>query len=230
MLFRSLKASFILWINLITDSLPALALGVDDNDSEGLMREKPRRKGDSLFARGGLLCVICYGLVIGGVSLAAFLKVPYDRIVAEGLPVSLHNVIEGLRISAVLAKAQTHAFTVLGISQLFHAIGMRDVNRSVFKMNHRNNPYMIGAFLIGIALQAAVTEIGPLIRLFGTVRLSLMEWGQLIALSATPLIVHELLVAIGYGNRYREEEGARSAEESSFTAETAALRGGETGR
>ncbi len=225
-----LKASFILWINLITDSLPALALGVDDNDSEGLMREKPRRKGDSLFARGGLLCVICYGLVIGGVSLAAFLKVPYDCIVAEGLPVSLHNVIEGLRISAVLAKAQTHAFTVLGISQLFHAIGMRDVNRSVFKMNHRNNPYMIGAFLIGIALQAAVTEIGPLIRLFGTVRLSLMEWGQLIALSATPLIVHELLVAIGYGNRYREEEGARSAEESSFTAETAALRGGETGR
>ena len=225
-----LKASFILWINLITDSLPALALGVDDNDSEGLMREKPRRKGDSLFARGGLLCVICYGLVIGGVSLAAFLKVPYDRIVAEGLPVSLHNVIEGLRISAVLAKAQTHAFTVLGISQLFHAIGMREVNRSVFKMNHRNNPYMIGAFLIGIALQAAVTEIGPLIRLFGTVRLSLMEWGQLIALSATPLIVHELLVAIGYGNRYREEEGARSAEESSFTAETAALRGGETGR
>ena len=226
-----LKASFILWINLITDSLPALALGVDDNDSEGLMREKPRRKGDSLFARGGLLCVICYGLVIGGVSLAAFLKVPYDRIVAEGLPVSLHNVIEGLRISAVLAKAQTHAFTVLGISQLFHAIGMRDVNRSVFKMNHRNNPYMIGAFLIGIALQAAVTEIGPLIRLFGTVRLSLMEWGQLIALSATPLIVHELLVAIGYGNRYREEEGARNAvEESSFTAETAALRGGETGR
>ncbi len=224
-----LKASFILWINLITDSLPALALGVDDNDSEGLMREKPRRKGDSLFARGGLLCVICYGLVIGGVSLAAFLKVPYDRIVAEGLPVSLHNVIEGLRISAVLAKAQTHAFTVLGISQLFHAIGMRDVNRSVFKMNHRNNPYMIGAFLIGIALQAAVTEIGPLIGLFGTVRLSLMEWGQLIALSATPLIVHELLVAIGYGNRYREE-GARSAEESSFTAETAALRGGETGR
>ena len=224
-----LKASFILWINLITDSLPALALGVDDNDSEGLMREKPRRKGDSLFARGGLLCVICYGLVIGGVSLAAFLKVPYDRIVAEGLPVSLHNVIEGLRISAVLAKAQTHAFTVLGISQLFHAIGMRDVNRSVFKMNHRNNPYMIGAFLIGIALQAAVTEIGPLIRLFGTVRVSLMEWGQLIALSATPLIVHELLVAIGYGNRYREE-GARSAEESSFTAETAALRGGETGR
>lgn len=191
-----LKASFILWINLITDSLPALALGVDDNEGESLMREKPRRRGESLFAKGGLLCVICYGLVIGGVSLAAFLKVPYDRIVAEGLPISLHNVVEGLRISAVLAKAQTHAFTVLGISQLFHAIGMRDVNRSVFKMNHRNNPYMLGAFAIGIALQVAVTEITPLIHLFGTVRLGLTEWMQLIALSATPLIVHELLVAV----------------------------------
>lgn len=225
-----LKASFILWINLITDSLPALALGVDDNESESLMREKPRRKGDSLFAKGGLLCVICYGLVIGGVSLAAFLKVPYDRIVAEGLPISLHNVLEGLQISTVLAKAQTHAFTVLGISQLFHAIGMRDVNRSVFKMNHRNNPYMIGAFLVGIALQVAVTEITPLIHLFGTVRLSMMEWAQLIALSATPLIVHELLVAVGYGNRYKEYDQASEKAADTITAEPAALRGGGTGR
>ena len=149
------------------------------------------------------MCVICYGLVIGGVSLAAFLKVPYDKILAEGLPVSLHNVLQALRISAVLAQAQTHAFMVLGISQLFHAIGMRDVNRSVFKMNHRNNPYMILAFAAGILLQIAVTEIPPLIRLFGTVRLSLTEWLQLIALSATPLIVHELLVAVGR-KRYKD--------------------------
>lgn len=205
-----LKASFILWINLITDSLPALALGVDDNEGESLMSEKPRRKGESLFAKGGLLCVICYGLVIGGVSLAAFLKVPYDRIVAEGLPVSLHNVVEGLRISAVLVKAQTHAFTVLGISQLFHAIGMRDVNRSVFKMNHRNNPYMIGALVIGIALQVAVTEITPLIQLFGTVRLGLMEWMQLIALSTTPLIVHELMVAVSRSQKQEARENTEA--------------------
>ncbi|MCM1122846.1 MAG: cation-translocating P-type ATPase [Eubacterium sp.] len=213
-----LKASFILWINLITDSLPALALGVDDNEGESLMNEKPRRRDESLFAKGGLLCVICYGLVIGGVSLAAFLKVPYDRIIAEGLPVSLHNVVEGLRISTVLAKAQTHAFTVLGISQLFHAIGMRDVNRSVFKMNHRNNPYMIGALVVGIALQAAVTEITPLIRLFGTVRLGLIEWMQLIALSITPLIVHELLAVVGKGRR-QEKPGKQVSEIVTSTPE-----------
>ncbi len=200
-----LKASFILWINLITDSLPALALGVDDNETELLMKEPPRKKGESLFAKGGLMCVICYGLVIGGVSLAAFLKVPYDRLIAEQLPISLHNILESYRISAVLAKAQTHAFMVLGMSQLFHAIGMRDVNRSVFKMNHRKNPYMLLAVGLGIVLQFVVTEIEPLIMLFGTVRLGLIEWLQLMALSLTPLIVHELLVAV-YRGRAAENE------------------------
>lgn len=199
-----LKASFILWINLITDSLPALALGVDDNETDLLMKEAPRKKGESLFAKGGLLCVICYGLVIGGVSLAAFLKVPYDRLVAENLPISLHNIVESYRISAVLLKAQTHAFTVLGISQLFHAIGMRDVNRSIFRMDHRKNPYMIFALVIGILLQSAVTEIEPLIVLFGTMRLEWMEWMQLLALSLTPVIVHELLVAVYYGAGKKE--------------------------
>jgi Ca2+-transporting ATPase len=105
--------------------------------------------------------------------------------------------LEGLKISTVLARAQTHAFVVLGISQLFHAIGMRDVNISVFRMNHKNNPYMIFAFVSGLLLQIVVTEVPLLIRLFGTVRLDMGEWLQLTALSATPLLLHELLVAVG---------------------------------
>lgn len=207
-----LTAGFILWINLITDSLPALALGVDDNDTESLMREPPRKKEESLFAKGGLMCVICYGMVIGGISLAAFLKVPYDRIVAEGFPVSLHNILEGMKISSVLARAQTHAFTVLGISQLFHAIGMRDVNRSVFRMNHRNNPQMLLALAVGIALQVAVTELPILVSLFGTVRLSAEEWIRLIALSITPLFVHELLVVVGMAGSCARQVSYEKAE------------------
>ena len=212
-----LKASFILWINLITDSLPALALGVDDNETDLLMKEPPRKKGESLFAKGGLLCVICYGLVIGGVSLAAFLKVPYDRLTAEHLPISLHNIVDSYRISAVLAKAQTHAFTVLGMSQLFHAVGMRDVNRSIFRMNHKKNPFMILALVSGLFLQFIVTEIEPLIALFGTVKLGMMEWAQLLELSLTPVIVHELLVAVYYGAGEKEttkEYGALGEEET----------------
>ena len=213
-----LKASFILWINLITDSLPALALGVDDNETDLLMKEPPRKKGESLFAKGGLLCVLCYGFVIGGVSLAAFLKVPYDRLVAENLPINLHNIIESYQISAVLVKAQTHAFTVLGMSQLFHAVGMRDVNRSIFRMNHRKNPFMLLALVFGLLLQFAVTEIEPLIVLFGTVKLAWMEWGQLLALSLTPVIVHELLVAVHYGV---EKKGVTEACQVPVTEETA---------
>ena len=71
-----LKASHILWINLITDSLPALALGMDKNDGNALMKEAPRKKTESLFAHGGLNCTLCYGAVIGIISLLAFLAVP----------------------------------------------------------------------------------------------------------------------------------------------------------
>lgn len=189
-----LKASHILWVNLITDSLPALALGMDSNDGEALMKQAPRKSTDSMFAHGGLTCTICFGIVIGIISLLAFLTVPYQALLKEQLPVTLQNLEKMLRIEAVLSKAQTHAFTVLGMSQLVHAVGMRDVNKSVFKMKHMDNLYMIFACGAGIALQLLVTEIPYFVRLFGTSRLSLGEWGMLFLLSCVPLLVHELLV------------------------------------
>ena len=192
-----LKASHILWINLITDSFPALALGVDENDGKELMKQKPRKSGENLFAHGGLACTLCYGFVIAAISITAFLQVPYAALVNQGLPLSLHNIETMLRLPELLNKAQTHAFTVLGMSQLFHAIGMRDVNKSIFKMNHFSNSYMIFACAAGIGLQALVTEIPYFVSLFGTTRLSMTEWGCLAALSAMPLAVHELLVIAG---------------------------------
>ncbi len=196
-----LKASHILWINLITDSLPALALGVDENDGEGLMRQKPRKKDENLFANGGLTCTLCYGVVIAVISLTAFLQVPYAELLREGLPVNLHNIGAVLKLPELLNKAQTHAFTVLGMSQLFHAIGMRDVNKSIFRMNHFSNSYMLLACAVGVGLQALVTEIPYFVTLFGTTRLSLIEWGCLAALSSTPMIVHELLLLGGIAEK-----------------------------
>lgn len=67
-----LKPSHILWINLITDSLPALALGVDQNDNRRLMRRPPRKAGESLFSGGGWFYTLFYGLLIAGISLLAF--------------------------------------------------------------------------------------------------------------------------------------------------------------
>lgn len=199
-----LKASHILWINLITDSLPALALGVDENDGKQLMRQKPRKSNENLFAHGGLTCTLCYGIVIAVISITAFLQVPYDVLIGRELPVSLHNIETVLRIPDILNKAQTHAFTVLGMSQLFHAIGMRDVNKSVFRMNHLANRYMILACVLGISLQALVTEIPYFVSLFGTSCLSFREWGILALLSAMPLAVHELLLIGGMAEKEKK--------------------------
>lgn len=207
-----LKASHILWINLITDSLPALALGVDENDRKELMEQQPRKKNENLFAHGGLSCTLCFGFVIAIISITAFLQVPYAALVNRALPISLHNMETMLHLPELLNKAQTHAFTVLGMSQLFHAIGMRDVNKSIFRMNHLANRSMIFACVVGVGLQVLVTEIPYFVALFGTTRLSLMEWGCLAALSCTPLLVHELLIIAG-STRERRQEKKKSLSE-----------------
>lgn len=188
-----LKSAHILWINLITDSLPALALGVDKNDGKSLMKNSPRRPEESLFARGGLACTCFYGVLIACISLAAFLTLPMGILSGKGLPVNLENIIQVLEDAAVLTKAQTYAFTVLGMSQLFHAVGMRDVQKSVFRMNHFNNKLMITACAIGFVLQFAVTEVPFLINAFGTSHLSGNEWLHLSLLAACPLLAHECL-------------------------------------
>ena len=188
-----LKSSHILWINLITDSLPALALGVDKNDGKSLMRQQPRKASESLFARGGLACTCFYGALIAVISLTAFLMLPCTLIRLQGLPLSVGQIAHVLQSGDVLSKAQTYAFTVLGMSQLFHAVGMRDVHRSVFTMNHLENKLMIAACGLGFLLQFAVTEIPFLINAFGTSPLSGQEWLRLIGLSAMPLLAHEFM-------------------------------------
>lgn len=192
-----LKSSHILWINLITDSLPALALGVDHNDTKSLMRNSPRKPGESLFARGGLACTCFYGVLITCASLTAFLMLPIGILQARGMEVSLPALAQLLQQEAVLAKAQTYAFTVLGMSQLFHAVGMRDAQKSVFQMNHLENKLMILACIVGFALQFAVTEVPFLIDAFGTSHLSGREWLYLVILAASPMAAHEIAVLAG---------------------------------
>ena len=193
-----LKSSHILWINLITDSLPALALGIDKNDGKSLMRQQPRKAQESLFARGGFACTCFYGVLIAAISLTAFLMPACALLKANGQALTPEGISRLLGNPMVLSKAQTYAFTVLGISQLFHAIGMRDTERSVFGMNHLENKLMIAACLLGFCLQFAVTEIPFLIRAFGTSHLSGSEWLRLSLLAAVPLFAHEFLVLISW--------------------------------
>lgn len=190
----ALKASHILWINLITDSLPALALGVDENDMEALMEKPPRKQSEGLFSGGGLSCTLFYGFLIAFISLAAFLKCPCMYLTRDGLPITLENLAAALSQPDILAHSQTYAFTVLGISQLFHAIGMRNREKSLFRMRLGTNKLMVLSLLAGIGLQAIVTEIPWLVAAFCTVKLTLAEWGALLCLSMAPLLAHELLL------------------------------------
>lgn len=191
-----LKASHILWINLITDSLPALALGTDKNDGPALMEEPPRGKDESLFSRGGMACTLFYGLLIAVISLTAFLRLPVGILAAEGRRITVESLSLVLGDPAVLARCQTYAFTVLGLSQLFHAVGMRDVGRSVFRMNHLENRLMLAAAVLGVFLQVLVTENSRLVALFQTAALSGTEWRELLFLAAAPLAAHELLAGL----------------------------------
>ena len=192
-----LKAIHILWVNLITDSLPGLALGVDSGDPD-IMKSAPRNPKESLFAQGGLTITIFFGLVIGGITLSAFLATPVAALLDAGQAITIANLKLALLDEAIYLQAQTYAFTTLAVSQLFNAIGMRNLNRSIFRMNHLENKMMLIAFGIGMLLQISVTEIHGLATIFGTKELSFQEWMLLIALSTVPLWFHELFVFVKY--------------------------------
>jgi len=189
-----LKPAHILWVNLITDSLPALALGIDITSTGDFMKNKPRSRNESLFADGGAGLTLFYGVLIAFVTLTAFLQLPLHVLSENGLPLNLANIQGVLEDAQMLSRAQTYAFTVLGLSELFYAVSMRSVETSFFRIDHLSNKLMLFAFFVGFALQALVTEVPYFIQSFGTCRLSLQEWVMLTVLSATPLFAHELLV------------------------------------
>lgn len=203
-----LKSSHILWINLITDSLPALALGIDEEENKSYMDRPPRDGGESLFAGGGWRCTCFYGVLIAVISMTAFLQYPIGLLLQEGVAVTPAGIGKLLAETEILNRCQTYAFTVLGMAQLFHAVGMRDVETSLFRMNHLENRLMIVAIFVGIGLQLLVTEIPYFISLFGTCKLSVFEWVRLLILASMPLLAHEILVLLACVGRCENGEKA----------------------
>lgn len=192
-----LKAIHILWVNLITDSLPGLALGVDSGDPE-IMKEAPRNPKESLFARGGYAITVFFGIVIGAITLIAYIYNPVSILVASNQAVTMEGIKLVLSDPAIHTLSQTYAFTVLAISQLFNAVGMRNLNKSIFRFNHLDNKLMLVAFAVAFILQIAVTEIHVLTTAFGTTELSLYQWISLTAFSTAPLWFHEIFVFVKY--------------------------------
>lgn len=164
----------LLWINLVTDSLPAIALGMEGVE-DGVMRQKPKPKNEGIFAHGLGVRVVLQGVMFALLSLAAFQL--------------------GWQLTGELAGGQTLAFMTLSLSQIVQAFNMRS-DRSLFKIGFFTNRKLNMACLASVALVALVL-FTPLSIPFGLMMLAPQLYLIGLALSLVPLFVMELSKAFG---------------------------------
>lgn len=184
-----LLATHLLWINLITDTLPAISLGVDPGDHD-VMKQKPRNPKESFFARGAGVRAIIGGILIGLLTLSAFAYGLWEH--NYNLGEVIMDLDNPLYVSA-LTYSRTMAFVVLAASQLFYSLSMRSTTKSIFQVGLFKNKYLIGAIISGLFLQFIVISVRPLAKAFQVQNLSLMDWGLVILLALVPLLVNEII-------------------------------------
>lgn len=165
----------LLWINLVTDSLPAIALGMEPVE-DSVMNAPPRPKTEGIFAHGLGIQVILQGIMFGLLSLAAFYI--------------------GSNSSGGLKAGRTMAFLVLGYSQILHAYNMRSA-RSLLKTGIFTNKNLNLAALTSLTLMTSVLFIPPLTKIFGLTTLTLSMYGTGLTLALFPLAALELAKALG---------------------------------
>ena len=195
-----LLAIHVLWVNLITDSLPAVALGADAKE-EGIMNDKPRNPKESLFSHGGYWLTFGYGLVITLATLVAFFWAPItaqDFNITFDLNEIAFRLNESTAGKDILLTAQTMAFCTLAMSELFHMLGMTSIRKS-FIHNFKSKNYLLWiSFVLGIGLQLFVVLVPGVNGFFKCASLSLLQWVIVFGLSLLPLLVHEVVALIIY--------------------------------
>lgn len=180
-----LLATQILWINLITDSTPAIALGVDPLDSS-VMNEPPRNPKDSFFAHGAGFRAIFGGILIGILTLSAF----YYGLYEHGY--NLSSIASATKNTEALTYARTMAFVVLATSQLLFSLSVRSEKKTILQVGLFSNMYLIGSIILGIFLQYCVISIPFFAKAFGVHNISLKDWGIVFALAFIPLVINEI--------------------------------------
>lgn len=178
----------ILWINLVTDSLPALALAVDPPQKD-VMDRRPN-KNKSVFTKGMIWRIVYQGILIGVITIVAF-------IVGLATPDENLPVIEGLTNEEIKVEiGQTMAFCVLAFSQLVHVFNVRDNKTSIFKTGIFSNKQLILAVLASAALMLGILLIPALRHVFSIPVLPVGNILEIVVLSLMPLIVVELFKLI----------------------------------
>ena len=164
-----LLAIQLLWINLVTDSLPAIALGLEKPEAD-IMNKKPRDNKKGIFADGLWQKIIAEGIMLGALTLVAF---------------SLGNYLYGIEV------ARTMAFVSLGLLELIHSFNIKS-DESIFKVGLFENKYLMGAFILGAILQVVVVVIPSVAEIFKLVPLTQTQWLYTFGISILPLIIIEL--------------------------------------
>ena len=172
----------ILWINLVTDSLPALALAFDPAN-EGIMKRKPAKPGKGVFTKGMTWRVIYQGAMIGLLTLAAFMI---------GLATT-KEPINGLSLDeSKIEVGQTMAFITLAMSELVHIFNIRDNKKSIFKTKIFNNSKLIWAILASAALMFVILVIPALRHIFSIPILPTGNILELVLLVFAPIVIVEI--------------------------------------
>lgn len=164
-----LLAIQLLWVNLVTDSLPAIALGLEKAENN-IMNRLPRNPRKSLFADGLWGKITTEGVMIGMLTLVAF---------------SIGNNLYSIEVG------RTMAFLSLGILELVHSFNIKG-EESILKTGLFENRYLVGAFVLGTLLQVVVVVISPLAQIFDVVPLNSVQWLMTAIISILPVVIVEL--------------------------------------
>ena len=173
-----LLAIQLLWINLITDSFPAIAIGLEPPEKD-IMKRKPVDRRQGIFANGLWNKIIVEGIMIGALTLLAF---------------SIGNKYYGLEV------ARTMAFLTIGMTELIHSVNIKS-DKSLFKTGILENKFLIGSLVLGVLAQVIVVLIPTLANIFDVVSLDSVQWLITIIISIMPIPIMEVQKIINNRNR-----------------------------
>ncbi len=207
-----LIAIHLLWVNLITDSLPAVALGADRKPAD-IMNEKPRDAKESLFSHGGYAITFGYGVLIGLATLVAFLLPAWQSLGFTFDFGAIGAFYAGDTAESLLAieEGRGMAFCVLSMSELFHMLGMTNVKKSFVHVFTDKNWLLWVSFFLGFALQFFVIFTPGVNDVFqlaenGVTSVQGLDFLWIFVLSVSPLLIHEIVALILFIRRKVRKE------------------------
>jgi Ca2+-transporting ATPase len=167
-----LTAIQILWINLVTDGLPALALGMEPPEPD-IMRRSPRSADQPVISRRHAGIILWHGMLIALAGIIVFLLI-------------------GRRPSATLDDARTATFCTVAFAQLFFSIGCRSPRRTMPELGLFSNPYLLAAILASLALQFGTVTLPGVRGIFGVNELPTWDWGLIFLVALAPVTIVEV--------------------------------------